>query len=300
MKAVQFAQYGDSGVLQTVHVEAPHAGAGQVRIAVRAAGVNAADWKIRSGFMAEQMPIPLPSGVGLDAAGVVDEVGDGVTDIAIGDHVFGLGSATYAEYAVLSSWARTPEHLDLLEAGGYPVPVETAIRSLDQLGIIAGQTLLISGSSGGVGSAAIQIARARGVQVIATASEANQDYLRSLGATPTTYGTGLVSRVTALAPHGVDAALHLAGEGLIPELIELTGEPSRVLSLSDYGAGRYGAQVSQRPTDPAASLAQAAALIADKALRITVQQAFTLDTAAKAHDASQTGHVAGRFVIAVG
>jgi NADPH:quinone reductase-like Zn-dependent oxidoreductase len=300
MRAVQFAQYGDSSALLTVDVEEPHAGPGQVRVAVRAAGVNPVDWKIRSGFMAEQMPLRLPSGIGMDAAGVVDEVGEGVSDVAVGDHVFGIGFATYAEYAVLGSWARTPAALDLLEAGGYPVPVETAIRSLDQLGVIGGQTLLISGASGGVGSAAIQVARARGIEVIGTASEANQDYLRSLGATATPYGAGLAPRVTALAPNGVDAALHLAGEGLVPELIELTGEPSRVLSLCDYGAGQYGALVPQRPTDPAAALAQAAALITDGVLRIPVQEAFTLETSAKAHDASQAGHVAGRFVIAVG
>lgn len=108
-----------------------------------------------------------------------------------------------------------------------------------------------------------------------------------------------MSRVRALAPDGIDHALHLAGTGIIPELIELTGEPGHVLSLADYDAGRYGAQLSQRPTDPTAALAQAVALSADGALRIPVQEAFTLKTAAKAHEASHAGHVVGRFVIAV-
>lgn len=299
MKAVQFGQYGDSGVLQTVEVEEPHAAPGQVRVAVRTAGVNPVDWKIRSGFMAQQMPLTLPSGIGMDAAGVVDEVGEGVSDVAVGDDVLGIGFATYAEHAVLNSWTRKPAELDWREAGGYPVPVETAIRSLGQLGLSAGQTLLISGASGGVGSAAIQVARARGIEVIGTASEANHDYLRSLGATATAYGPGLVSRVRTLAPDGVDAVLHLSGAGIMPELIGLTGEPGRVLSLADYTATQYGALVSQQPTNPKAALAEATALITDGALRIPVQEAFTLETAAKAHEASQAGHVAGRFVIAV-
>lgn len=299
VRAVRFDHYGDADVMRVVEVEEPHAGPGQVRIAVRSAGVNVIDWKIRSGAMAAMMPVPLPSGVGMDAAGVVDEVGDQVDDVVVGDEVFGFGSATYAEHAVLTSWAVKPAALDWIEAGGYPVPVETAIRSLDCLGLVAGQTLLISGASGGVGSAATQIARAREVRVIGSASEANHTYLRSLGAQPTTYGPGLVERVRALAPGGVDAALHLAGSGLIPELIELTVDAARVLSLADYGAAKYGAITAPLPTRQSAALAEAAELIEAGALRIPVQEAFTLDTAASAHIASQAGHVVGKLVIVV-
>jgi len=175
MKAVQFAEYGGPEVLQVVEIDEPHAGQGQVRIAVRAVGVNGLDWKIRDGFMREQMPLSLPSGSGVDAAGVVDEVGAGVSDVAVGDAVFGSGSATLAEYAVLSSWAKKPAGLSFEEAAGYPIPVETAIRILDQVGVQPGDTLLVSGAAGGVGSAVLQIARQRGINVIATASERNQD-----------------------------------------------------------------------------------------------------------------------------
>src|ERR1700676_876771 len=118
MKAVQFATYGGPEVLQVGEVEEPHAGPGQVRIAVRAAGVNSIDWKIRAGFMREMMPLPLPAGTGLDAAGVVDEIGAGVTGVAVGDEVFGSGSGTCAEYAVLSSWAVKPSGLSFEEAAG--------------------------------------------------------------------------------------------------------------------------------------------------------------------------------------
>ncbi|GAA3083148.1 hypothetical protein GCM10020000_81540 [Streptomyces olivoverticillatus] len=153
-------------------------------------------------------PTELPSGVGLDAAGVVDEVGEGVEGVEVGDHAFGEGSSTYAEFAVLSAWARMPEGLTFEEAAGYPSVVETALRIIREVGVRSGQTLLVSGASGGVGSAVLQIARDRGITVIGTAGAANQDYLRSLGALPTTYGEGWVERVRELGH--VDAALDLA------------------------------------------------------------------------------------------
>ncbi len=297
MKAVQFAEYGGPEVLQVQEVDEPHAGSGQVRIAVRAAGVNAIDWKIRAGYLREQVPMALPAGTGMDAAGVVDEVGVGVTDVAVGDEVFGIGSSTLAEYAVLSSWATKPADLSFDEAAGYPVAVETAIRILDQVGVQPGETLLVSGAAGGVGSAAVQIARSRGIAVIGTASEANQDYLRSLDATATTYGPGLVGRVLRLAPDGVDAALDIAGSGVIPELVELTGEASKVLSIADFSAPEHGAQVSMSGTNHTAAFAEAARLFEEGGFSIPVSKTFPLAEAADAHATSQAGHAVGKFVV---
>ena len=299
MKAIQFASYGEPGVLHLVDIDAPHAGPGQIRIAVHAAGVNGIDGKIRAGYMRDRQPIPLPSGTGIDAAGIVDEIGDGVEGVATGDAVFGSGTATYAEHAVLSYWARKPAALPFPEAAGYPIPAETAIRILDQAGVQSGQTLLVSGSAGGVGSATVQIARHRGITVIGTASPANQDYLRSLGAIATTYGDGLVDRVRALAPARVDAALDIAGSGVIPDLIELTGDPSMVLSIADFTAPQHGAQVSVAPADPAAAYAEAAALFDQGAFRLPVAKTFPLADAAAAQAASATGHIAGRIIITV-
>jgi len=299
MKAVQFAEYGGPEVLRVVEVDEPHAGAGQVRITVRAAGVNAIDWKIRAGYMRAQMPLPLPAGTGMDAAGVVDEVGDGVGDVAVGDAVFGSGSATFAEYAVLSSWAAKPAGLSFQEAAGYPIPVETAMRIMNQVGVQPGETLLVSGAAGGVGSTVLQIARQRGITVIGTASERNQDYLRSLGAVPTTYGPGLIERVRALAPHGVDAALDIAGSGVIPALIELTGAPAKVLSIADFSAPEHGAQVSTTATNAAGAFAEAARLFTVGAFRLPVEKTFPLAAAADAQAASAAGHVAGRLVVTV-
>ncbi|MFB7075714.1 NADP-dependent oxidoreductase, partial [Streptomyces sp. NPDC056290] len=205
MKKVSFAEFGGPDVLQLVDTEEPHAGPGHIRIAVRAAGVNPVDWRIREGQVLGAHPIELPSGVGLDAAGVVDEVGEGVVGVEVGDRVFGEGSSTYAETAVLSAWTLMPAGLSFEEAAGYPSVMETALRVLGEVGVRPGQTLLVSGASGGVGSAVLQIARDRGITVIGTAGAASQDYLRGLGALATTYGEGWVERVRRLGD--VDTAL---------------------------------------------------------------------------------------------
>ena len=299
MKAVQFSQYGGPDVLQVVEVQEPHAGAGQVRIATRAAGVNAVDWKIREGYMREQMPVQLPSGTGVDASGVVDEVGDGVEGVAVGDAVFGAGSGAYAERVVLDHWVAKPQALSFEEAAGYPVPVETAQRILQEVGVEKGQTLLVSGASGGVGSAVVQFAVDRGITVLATAGENNQDYLRGLGATATTYGDGLVKRVRALAPDGVHAALDIAGSGVIDELIELTGDPQKVLTIADFSAGEKGAKVSTAPSDQRAAYAEAARLAEAGRFSLPVERTFTLEQAADAQTASAAGHATGRSVITV-
>jgi NADPH:quinone reductase-like Zn-dependent oxidoreductase len=299
MKAMRFADYGGPEVLRLVDVDPPHAGPGEVRIAVRAAGVNALDWKIRAGHMRDAVPLTLPAGNGKDASGVVDEVGPGVTGVSIGDAVFGSGQATLAEQAVLTAWAPKPPSLSFEEAAGFPVPVETANRILNQVGIQPGQTLLVSGAAGGVGSAVLQFARERGIRVVATASERNQDYLRGLGALPTTYGPGMVERVRALAPQGIDAALDIAGSGVIPDLIALTGEPSKVLSIADFTAPRYGARVSASAQDAPAAFALAARLAAEGRFTLPVERRFPLAAAGEAQQASENGHVRGRLVVTV-
>lgn len=297
MKKVSFAEFGGPDVLQLVDAEEPHAGPGQVRIAVRAAGVNPVDWRIREGQILGAHPIELPSGVGLDASGVVDEVGEGVEGVEVGDHVFGEGSSTYAEFAVLSAWARVPEGLAFEEAAGYPSVVETALRIIGEVGVQAGQTLLVSGASGGVGSAVLQIARDRGITVIGTAGAANQDYLRSLGALTTTYSEGWVERVRRLGH--VDAALDLAGSGVIPELVELTGDPQKVISIADLTAPEFGVRFSGVAGSVPEALAEAVGLISRGKLHIPVEKSYTLAEAAAAHIDSQAGHARGRRVLVV-
>ncbi|CCH33741.1 NADP-dependent oxidoreductase [Actinosynnema sp. NPDC047251] len=297
MKRVSFAEFGGPEVLRLEDAEEPHAGPGQVRVAVKAAGVNPVDWRIREGQVLGAHPVVLPAGVGLDAAGVVDEVGAGVDGVEVGDPVFGEGSDTYAEFAVLTAWARMPGGLSFEEAAGYPSVVETALRIIDQVGVRPGQTLLVSGASGGVGSAVLQIARDRGVAVVGTAGAANQEYLRGLGALATTYGEGWVDRVRRLGR--VDAALDLAGSGVIGDLVALTGDPGRVVSIADLDAPRLGVRFSGVAGSVPDALAEAADLISRGRLHIPVEKSYPLADAAAAHADSQAGHTRGRRVIVV-
>ncbi|MFJ4338424.1 NADP-dependent oxidoreductase [Streptomyces sp. NPDC088915] len=297
MKKVSFAEFGGPDVLRLIDAEKPHPGPGQIRIAVRAAGVNPVDWRIREGQVLGAHPTELPAGVGIDAAGIVDEVGAGVEGVEVGDHVFGEGADTYAEFAVLGAWARMPGGLTFEEAAGYPSVVETALRVIREVGVEPGQTLLVSGAAGGVGSAVLQIARDRGIEVIGTASAANQDYLRGLGALATTYGDGWTERVRRLGP--VDAALDLSGSGVVPELVELTGDPRKVVTIADLGASAFGVRFSGVAGSVPDALAEAAALIARGKLHIPVARSYTLGEAAAAHLDSKAGHTRGRRVIVV-
>ncbi|MFD7027359.1 NADP-dependent oxidoreductase [Streptomyces sp. NPDC059917] len=297
MKKVSFAEFGGPDVLHLIEAEEPHAGPGRIRIAVRAAGVNPVDWRLREGQVLGPRPVRLPSGVGLDAAGVVDEIGEGVEGVEIGDRVFGEGASTYAEFAVLGVWARMPDDLTFEEAAGYPSVVETALRVIAETGVRPGQTLLVSGASGGVGSAVLQIARERGVKVIGTGGAANQDYLRSLGALATTYGDGWVDRVRRLGT--VDAALDLAGSGVIRELVELTGDPRKVISTADLDAPRLGARFSAAAGSVQDALTEAVDLISRGKLRIPVEKSYPLAEAAAAHIDSRAGHTRGRRVMSI-
>ncbi|MEU0302530.1 NADP-dependent oxidoreductase [Streptomyces sp. NPDC006175] len=297
MKKVSFAEFGGPDVLHLIDAEEPHAGPGHIRIAVRAAGVIPHDWRVREGQFQKVRPTEFPSGIGLDAAGVVDEVGEGVEGAEAGDQVFGRGSSTYAEFAVLSAWTRMPEGLTFEEAAGYPSPVETALRIIREVGVRPGQTLLVSGASGGVGSAVLQIARDRGIAVTGTAGAANQDYLRSLGARATTYGDGWTERVRRLGP--VDAALDLAGSGVIRELVGLTGDPRKVISIADLEAPALGVRFSGVAGSLPDALAEASRLVSAGKLHIPVEKTYPLAEAAAAHTDSQAGHSRGRRVIVV-
>ena len=297
MKAVIFDKYGDPDVLHVGEVAEPHAGPGQVRIAVRGSSVNPIDWKLRSGALEAFMPVEFPKVVGYDGAGVVDEVGEGA-DAAVGDEVFGfgVGNATAAEHAVLDDFARKPQGLSFEEAAGYPVAAETAVRALELLGLQPGQTVLVNGAAGGVGTTAVQIARARGARVIGTASERNHDYLRELGAEPTTYGEGLVDRVRELG--GADLAFDTAGAGAIGDLVEITGSPDNVITIADYAAPQYGVRVTGgqdgRYTQ---GLAEAAGLWEQGKFTLPVERTYPFADAADAHSASQAGHVRGKLVL---
>ncbi|MGW5866438.1 NADP-dependent oxidoreductase [Streptomyces sp. NPDC055239] len=299
MKAVRFHQFGGPEVLEIVDLPDPRPGPGQVRIAVRAAGVNPSDWKKRQGLMDEE----LPQTMGYEAAGVVDQVGEGVADVAIGDRVFGFSveGAAQAELAVLSYYAPIPPSLDFPGAAALPAAIETATRALDQLGVVSGSKLLVNGASGSVGSAAVQLAVARGAYVIGTASPANHAYLRSLGADPVAYGEGLVGRVRALAPDGVDLALDVAGSGVLPELIGLAGGPEHVVTVADFsGAQEHGVTFSRGDSGRAVhALAEIGGLVEAGRFSLPVARTFPLAEVAQAHRVGEKGHVRGKLVLVV-
>ncbi|MBU8814462.1 NADP-dependent oxidoreductase [Mycolicibacterium goodii] len=301
-RTVQFAEYGGPDVLTVVDTAPPTPGPGQVRLRVRAAGLNPIDWKIVAGFMRDVMPIDLPAGVGSDVAGIVDAVGPGVTEWVVGDEVLGRSATgAFAEYALAaaSELIGKPDRIGWEVAASLAGAGGTAHAVLEELGLKTGETLLIHAAAGGVGTFAVQLARARGVNVIGTASESNHDYLRSIGATPVRYGDGLLERVRAAAPQGVDAVLDASGRGEIPLSIELTGNPQRVLTLVAFDQADTGIQV--HAGGAGASLSKAlddiVALITDGRLQVSITGAYPLEQAAAALDASRTGHATGKIVV---
>jgi NADPH:quinone reductase-like Zn-dependent oxidoreductase len=301
MRAIQYESYGGPDVLELVEVAEPHVAAGQIRIAVKAVGVNPVDWKFRQGTMGGD----LPRRTGIEAAGVVDEVGEGVSDVKLGDEVFGsvVGGDGAADFALLESYAPVAKSLDFAGAAALPVAVETATRTLDLLDIGAGQTVLVNGAAGAVGIATVQLARERGAKVIGTASAGNHDYLRSFGAEATTYGDGLVERVRAIAPGGVDRAIDDAGGGALPALVELAGGAEHVVTIADYeGAQETGVMMTGGAGSKRAwyALAQVAELIDAGRFSLPVAQTFPLEQIAEAHRLSESGHVRGKLVLLVG
>jgi NADPH:quinone reductase-like Zn-dependent oxidoreductase len=300
MKAARFRRFGGPEVLEIVDLPDPRPGPGQVRIAVRAAGINASDWKKRQGLMDPELPQTL----GYEAAGVVDLLGEGVVDVAVGERVFGFcdDGAAQAESAVLAHYAPVPPSLDFAGAAALPAAVETATRALDQLGVRGGGTLLVNGASGNVGSAAVQLAVAHGARVIGTASPANHEYLRSLGAEPVAYGEGLAERVRALAPGGVDLALDVAGSGVLAELIGLAGGPEHVVTVADFaGAREHGVRFSRGDAGRAVhALAGIGALVESGRFSLPVARTFPLADIAQAHRVGEAGGVRGKLVLLVG
>jgi NADPH:quinone reductase-like Zn-dependent oxidoreductase len=298
MRALQFTTYGGPEVLAWAEAPDPHPGPGQIRIEVRAASVNPLDWKIFSGAMAGGAPLDGTGYLGFDAAGVVDEVGEGVSGVSVGDDVLGRGQHTQAEYAVLDAWAVKPSSVDWAVAAAAGVAGETGERGLRLLGVRSGDTVFVDGGAGGVGAVAVQMAVARGARVIASAGAANHDYLREIGATPVLYGDGVADRVRSAAGGPVHAVFDVAGRTPIEELISLVPEPSQVVSIANFAAGEAGARATGGGEDsrPMQALAEVAELLAGNQLVIKVQT-FPFARAAEAYRISQAGHVRGKLVL---
>jgi len=223
-----------------------------------------------------------------------------VTDVQVGDEVLGWSdTGSYAQYALATTVAPKPAGLDWQDAAALPVASETAERVLNLLGVGAGETVLMHGASGGVGTLAVQFATARGARVIATAGPANQDYLTSLGAAATVYGEGLVERVRALAPDGVDAVFDLAGKGALEDSITLRGGTERIVTIADFRAQQLGITFASGPAEASADRLVAVAQDAATGKLVTTVTAYPLDQAAAAQQVSDSGHVRGKLVLTV-
>nr|WP_243422778.1 NADP-dependent oxidoreductase [Micromonospora globispora] len=301
MKAIMFDTFGGPEVLHVADVPMPNPGPQQVRIRVHASGINPVDSTIRSGAMQAKIPTTLPAIPGIDVAGVVDAVGENVTDVAGGEPVVGWAdppAGSYAEYALASQIARIPTGLSFADAATLPTAGEAAKRVLDLLGVRAGETVVIHGASGSVGTIAVQLAVTRGATVIGTASEDNQDYVRSLGAIPMLYGEGLVDRVRA-SSRQVDAVFDVAGKGALRDSIALRGGTDRIITIADPAAGELGVTFSAgTPKDwSSGDLAGLAELAARGDLTTTVAGTYPLERAAEAQRLSQGGHVHGKLVL---
>ncbi|HEX5540372.1 MAG TPA: NADP-dependent oxidoreductase [Micromonospora sp.] len=299
--AVVFDRYGPPEVLRLVELPEPQAGPGQIRVRVKAAGVQPFDVRVRRGEMADFVPVAFPQSIGQEYAGVVDQVGAGVAGIAVGDEVLGSttlnGCAQHVVVAAENTVAKPPE-LDFPTAAAFVAAAQTASGALGELKVTAGETLLVHAAAGSVGTIAVQLGRRAGATVIGTASPANHDYLRELGAIPVAYGDGLVDRVRALAPDGVDVALDAVGGAAIAASVELVADRDRIGTIvDDRVAAEHGIRVVRAGRSPA-RLAEVTALAARGELVMPVRP-YAFADVVEAHRVVESGHGRGKVVLVV-
>ena len=304
MKTLRFHEYGEpAAVLRLEEVAAPSPRAGQVGVRVQACGLNPADWYLCRGLF----PGDLPRGVGLDVSGTVAAVGEGVTDVRVGDRVLGVPdfrgfpSAGASDEAVLAVWTSVPQGLDLVAAAALPMAVETACRSLDILAVAAGHTLLVYGAGTMIGFAAAQMALMRKARVIAVAGDTFAGRLRALGAEVTPYGEGLVERVLGIGGRAPDLILDAGPiSGVLPELVRIAGgDGRRILTVSNHGpaADELGVHNSFESELRYTELGEFAKLAAEGRFTVPVARIFPIEDWREALDLSLSGHAHGKLVL---
>lgn len=300
-----YDRFGADEVLSLRELPDPKVGPGEVRIRVRRAGVNPVDWKAMSGGLDALMDAVFPVVPGWDVAGVVEAVGIDAPEFSIGDEVVAyarkdvLHGGTFAELVTMSvrAVAAKPAALGWEEAGGLPLAGLTALQTLDRLAVTEADTVLIHGGAGGVGALAVQIATARGARVLATASPANHEFLAELGATPVAYGEGVVQRVRALAPAGVDVVADFVGGVREVTMAVLAGH-GRHASIADGSVLETGG--SWFWVRPSADGLMELGRLADAGdLRVPIADVLPLDQLPAAFTRSRGGHVRGKLVIAI-
>jgi NADPH:quinone reductase-like Zn-dependent oxidoreductase len=310
VRAVAINSWGGRDKLELVELDPPPVAPDGVLLRIRAAALNPVDYKTREGKQAERFPYHFPVVLGWDAAGVVEKVGPAVTWFRPGDEVYGylrrhdLQYGTFAEYSTAPEgfFAPKPPSLSFVEAAAVPLAALTAHQGLEAIGLRGGETLFVAGGSGGVGHFVVQLAVARGARVIATASERNQDFLRSLGAEPVDYGNeDVASRVHELAgDRGVDAAFDIFGgerQQLAVSLLRPGGRITSIIAKPEGGDHVEAHYVFARPSGY--DLAEMSELIAEGGLRPHIDGTYPLEQAGDALERLEDGHVRGKLVLEI-
>lgn len=300
-RRVEYTQLGGPEVLTVVDVPEPHPGPGEVRVQVRAAGLNPLDAKLFRGLpTASGKPAQLPSGNGHDFAGVIDELGDDVDEWSLGDEVFAqIGNRAQADFVIAkaASLTRKPEAMTFDVAGALTVSLRTATASVDSLDLGPDDTVFVSAAAGGVGVLAAQLARRTGATVVGSASTGNHEYLRSLGVIPVEYGPGLEA---ALAEHHITAALDNHGRESVDAALAAGAPPSRVNSIADYGAAaKYGTTAVGGSGFRQERVVEVADLIAAGELQFPIDSVFPLERVTQAYERLIAGHLRGKIVLAL-
>lgn len=302
--AFVFTQYGGPERQEFLEVERPTPGAGELLVSVRAAGVNPVDWKFRQGYLADYVPLDLPAVFGQEVAGVVEEVGQDVDGFSVHDEVLGSvvpGAGGYSEFGLVTASTATkkPAQVSFPDAAALPVAAGTAYDAIAQLDLSEGQSLLITGIGGGVGVAAAQLARDRGVFVIGTGSESKRELAESLGATLVPYGDGVADRVREIMPDGVDAILDLVGGEALRSVADLVRDPAHLMTTADPGTAAELGGVSVQRDRSGAVLGEIVALVANGKLDPHVSDVVPLERAAEALASVESGHARGKVVISI-
>lgn len=301
MKAIRFHDYGGPEALVLDKVDRPQPGAGQVLVRVRAAGVNPADWKMRAGMFKAFRSIPLPATPGLEGAGTVEALGEGVTQFSKGQEVYGILLDGYAEYALAAAQnlQAKPKNLSFEQAASVPVGALTAWGALESAKIQSGQRVLVHGAAGGVGLYVVQLAHLRGAHVTGTASAGNLDFVRSLGA-ENALDYNAAPFETLL--HGLDAVIDTVG-GLAERSFKVLRPDGIYVTVAGRlaeGAGQAeGVRAMSAGRAPEANLARISELLASGELKPVVGKVFPLSQAGKAQELSQSGHGRGRIILQI-
>ena len=302
MKAVRFDEYGDVDVLKVVDVPTPAPGPGQVLVQVKAAGINPGEAKIREGLLHSRWPATFPSGQGSDLAGVVAGTGAGVTGFAAGDEVIGYtdNRASQAAYVVVEERNLTarPAGVPWEVAGALNVAGATAYAAVRAVALTGGDTVVVSGAAGGVGSLAVQLARRAGAAVIGLASPANHEWLAGHGVIPVAYGDGAADRIRRAAGKA-DAFIDTFGADYVRLALQLGVQPSRIDTIANFGAvAEYGVKAEGNAVGASAStLAELAGLIADGQLEVPIAATYPLSQVQDAYRRLASGHIRGKIVL---